>query len=157
MSALSITLQCPSFCACVHVCVSAYTFVLPEVLSVSHVPGCGVTHHPASIIRLHKHGVVPEVIKHLHKTHRFKEFLCFFEQSNFRPVLKIKGTFGGRKFNSVFLFAAQSYSQMYFQLFHARVCVILSLALYFYHLFSMVRVSWCLSFFIVQRVSLLLS
>lgn len=63
-------------------------FILPKILSVSHVPGCGVTDHLASIVRLHQHGVIPEVREHLVKTHRLEELLCFLEKPNLIPTLK---------------------------------------------------------------------
>lgn len=62
---------------------------LPKVLSVPHVPGGGVTDHLASVVRLHQHGVVPEVVKHPVQTHRHEEPLCFFKKSPLTPALEI--------------------------------------------------------------------
>lgn len=45
-----------------------FVWVLPEVLSVPHVPGCSVTDHLSSITGFDQHGVCPEVGKHLVKS-----------------------------------------------------------------------------------------
>lgn len=66
--------------------------LLPKVLPVPHVPGCGVADHLASIIRLHQHGVFPEVRQHLVKVHRHEELLCFQEKPSLIPALKLKLT-----------------------------------------------------------------
>lgn len=83
-----------------HSSVAVYT--LPKVLSVSHVPGCGVTDHIASIIGMYKHRVSPEVVKHLVKAHRHEELLSFLEKLKLGPTLKFKMT--GREFLSIHIY-----------------------------------------------------
>lgn len=77
-----------SVCEYVQVC----GFLLPKILPVPHVPGCGVADHLASVIGLHQHGLFPEVWQHLVKIHRHKELLCFQEKLSLIPALKLKLT-----------------------------------------------------------------
>lgn len=80
------------FVRCVCKYVQVCSFILPKIFTVSHIPGCGVTDHPASIIRLLQHGICPKVREHLVKSHRYKELLCFLEKLSLIPTLKLKFT-----------------------------------------------------------------
>lgn len=86
------------------VCGFLWVFV-PEVLFVSHVPGCGVTDRRASVLWLQQHGIIPEVWEHLVQAHRLEELLRFFENLKLSPVLKVKFTiFGGFYFSNWYFF-----------------------------------------------------
>lgn len=63
------------------------TSILPEVLSVPHVPGCRVTDHLPPISGFCQHGIYPEVRKHLVESNWYKEILCCSEYISLVPSL----------------------------------------------------------------------
>lgn len=72
-------------------CLTASTFSskrvdLPEVHSVVKVPGRGVTHHLLPI-RLHQHGLVPELRWHRRETQRREKAVGFLKHSDGVPTL----------------------------------------------------------------------
>lgn len=60
--------------------VQVLTVHSPKVLSVAHVPGCGVAHNLSAIFRFFDHRVGPEIVKEFKQIHGHEELLSLFEQ-----------------------------------------------------------------------------